>query len=311
MIRSSSASMKRFSLGALVVLGATSGACSVRVEETGAPVAGSVDACAESALGCAKDGSGLEGTAIDGPELQKSGEVIDYVIHVGGICTTSFLTGTGGKALSGDVGRWPGFVSISAPVDQQESMATAVADLTETLDAFCRGERFCHLYGYSNGGAVISETLSLHDDDRWNVAWVLTTASNEGGSELSESSVVSLGVGLGLTCPLASEIAPSDHRPAWNHHDTGGHTFYSLSGHQEWWYTGSAPDFFADGANDGAVGYHSTAALVSPWIVPDDDPWVCYADETYYANHQPAFDCRGFDREHGEMKMLGIELTGG
>ncbi|MBM4375275.1 MAG: hypothetical protein FJ095_09335 [Deltaproteobacteria bacterium] len=261
--------------------------------------------CGGGEIECAED------VALGGPTLQTTDGAIDYVIHVGGVCSTSFTTGGGGKSSVGQPGQWPGFVSVDAPVSQQDSMATAVADLTEVLDAFCSGEGFCHLYGYSNGAAVISQALSVHDDDRWNVAWVFTTASNEGGSELAASGVSQVGEMVGMSCALAGAVGPSDHRPAWNHHDTGGAIFYGIGGYQEYWYTGSYPDFFAGGANDGAVGMHSSAGLAEPYHIPDDDPWMCFADEAYYSNHVPAFDCRGFDHDHRDMKLLGIELLGG
>ncbi|MBM4359348.1 MAG: hypothetical protein FJ096_14695 [Deltaproteobacteria bacterium] len=283
------------------------GACAVRTDEVPPtdPAANS-DACEESPLGCAKDES-----ALGGPALEARPDALDYVIHVGGVCSTSFTTGGGGKSFIGHPGKWPGFVSIDAPVNQLDSMATAVEDLTQVLDAFCTGESFCHLFGYSNGAAVISETLSIHDQERWNVVWVLTTAGNEGGSELSESGVSGIGEMVGMSCGLAGTVGPSDHRSAWNHHDTGGALFYGMGGYQEYWYTGSFPDFFGDGANDGIIAMHSSAGLAQAYHIPDDEPWMCWAEESYYANHRPAFDCHGFDANHSDMKMLGIEKMGG
>jgi hypothetical protein len=101
-----------------------------------------------------------------------------------------------------------GVESVNAFVDQRTSMTSAVSDLRDELDRSCRGDDWCYLHGYSNGGAVISRTLATHEDDRWNVLWVLHTASNEGGSELSGGTLASLSATLGLSCELAIIAAP-------------------------------------------------------------------------------------------------------
>lgn len=282
------------------------GACSVRTAERVEQEREPSSDCVESALGCERMESEFGGPAF----LEREG-ALDYVIHVGGVCSTSFTTGNGGKSSLGHTGSWPGLVSIDAPVNQLDDMGTAVSDMADVLDAFCRGDSYCYLYGYSNGAAVISETLSIFEEDRWNVAWVLTSAGNEGGSELSESGLSVYGEMLGMSCALAGAVGPSDHRPSWNHHDTGGAMFYGVGGYEEYWYTGSFPDFFADGANDGAVAMHSSAGLAKPYFISDDEPWMCWADEAYYANHRAAFDCNGYDANHSDMKMLGLELMGG
>ncbi len=232
-------------------------------------------------------------------------------IHVGGICSQHFVESGGGKKSEGALGNWPGVDSVSAAVDQRDSMSVAVADLRQLLDERCVQDRWCYLYGYSNGAAVISKLLSIYHAARWNIVWVASSAGNEGGSELSASLSADLGQLLGLSCPLANEIGPSDLRPAWNHNDTAGNTFYQLGGHDQWWYTGGAIDFFAGMANDGAVAYHSSGGLREAFFVSDDDPWLCYEASAHYDQHEVAFSCRGYDLDHYEMKMQGIFELGG
>ncbi|MEZ4472950.1 MAG: hypothetical protein R3F60_19635 [bacterium] len=230
-------------------------------------------------------------------------------IHVSGLCTTRFSVGKRGDPVA--LGHFDGIRSVDAVVDQTHDMGTATADLARTLDAHCTGDQWCYLYGYSNGGAVISRALSLYDDDRWNVLWVLTVASNEGGSELSGSFVADVGDVLGITCDLSNNVGPTEHRAGWDHDDTGGVTFYQMAGHREYLLTGKLPDFFGGQANDGAVPYHSAGGLNDTWFVSDDDPWLCYAPDWHFDQHVIAGACRGYDRNHDQMQRKGIEDLGG
>jgi hypothetical protein len=229
-------------------------------------------------------------------------------LHIGGMCSTSFGDGKKGDSR---LGQWAGRQSVDAAIDQRSSMATAVPQLKSLLDHYCTGGDWCHLYTFSNGGAVVSKTLSVYDASAWNILWVLSSASNEGGSELSDATVADLGSALGVSCSLSNQIGPSDHRSGWNHDDTGGNTIYLTGGHREWWYTGSFPDFFGGMANDGAVAHHSAGGLNDVYFVDDDDPWLCYEPEYHYANHEIAFTCRGFDLDHYQMKSKGITELGG
>ncbi len=242
---------------------------------------------------------------------QTEAATTDSFIHVGGICSQRFVQPGGGKKSEGALGSWPQVDSVNAAVDQRDSMAVAVADLRQLLDERCDGQRWCYLYGYSNGAAVISKLLSIYDAERWNIVWVAISAGNEGGSELSASLGADLSQLLGLSCPLANEIAPSDLRPAWNHNDTAGNTFYQLGGRNQWWYTGGAIDFFDGMANDGAVAYHSSGGLREAYFVSDDDPWLCYEANAHYDQHEVAYNCQGYDLDHYEMKMQGIFELGG
>lgn len=271
-------------------------------------------ACVGLGWGCAIEGVDDPPALDDAPEmgdrelpLPKISGGLDAVIHVGGICSTRF---TDGKKAEAALGTWPDLQSVDAAVDQRSSMATAVADLRDTLDARCTGDTWCYLYGYSNGGAVISKTLATHTADRWNILWVLNAASNEGGSELS-GGIASVSATLGVSCDLASRISPTDHRAGWNHNDTGGNTVYQIAGHREWWYTGKFPDFFEGASNDGAVAYHSAGGLNDLYDTPDDDPWLCYASDAHWDQHEIAFSCSGYDLDHDGMMEKGLREIGG
>ncbi len=218
-----------------------------------------------------------------------------YRIHVGGMCSTQFLGGKGG----GTLGNWSGSTSINAAVDQRNSMSTATTQLAGILNQYCTGSNWCYLYTYSNGGAVISRTLSLYSTN-WNIGYVLNSASNEGGSEIGGTGWVGEIFG---GCTLAGHIGTSDHRSGWNHDDTNGETIYGTGGYDGWWYSSG----FLPGEDDGAVAYHSAGALNDTYNVD----WLCYQSQYHYSNHYTAWTCEGYDLDHYGMKMKGICMTGG
>lgn len=230
-------------------------------------------------------------------------------VHVGGLCTRDFTSSKKGDAVR--LARFSGVESVDAQIDQRESMSSAVGQMRDVLDDRCTGADWCYLYGHSNGAAVISRTLALHPDDRWNVLWVLNAASNEGGSELSASIVADLADVTGLKCNLANNVGPTDHRAGWNHNDTAGNAVYHVVGYKETWYTGGFPDFFDGMANDGAVAYHSAAGLNDVWFVSDDAPWACYARDYHYDQHYITSTCEGFDLDHDAMQLRGVIDLGG
>ena len=141
-------------------------------------------------------------------------------IHVGGICSQHFADP--GSKGGGALGHWAGVASVDAWVDQRASMGQAVADLSKTLDRQCRGDAWCYVYAYSNGGAVVSRTLAQQDAERWNILWVFTTASNEGGSELSGGLGAQAAAGLGPRCGPGARDSPRGHRARWEPHGTPG-----------------------------------------------------------------------------------------
>lgn len=219
----------------------------------------------------------------------------DYFVQVSGVCSDGFVGGKG----EGSLANFAGITSIDADVNQDNSMAQATSDLRAVLDTYCSGDDWCYVYTYSNGGAVASRTLSLYDTD-WNIYWVMSSGSNEGGSELARTGIAA---DIFLGCDLASDITPSDHRGGWNHNDTNGNTFYMVAGEDGWWYS----SFLLPGEDDGAVAFHSAGGFNSTFNVDS----LCFDQSFYYDNHVVAFTCEGFPDDHYETKMRGICELGG
>jgi len=221
-----------------------------------------------------------------------------FDIHVGGICSTNFTAGKGG----GYLGSWAGETSIDAPVDQQNSMATATANLASTLDAYCpsTGQNTCYIYTYSNGGAVISRTFALFETARWRVGYVVASASNEGGSELGGTGWIGEIFG---GCYLAGQIGPSSHRNGWNHHDTNGVTIGMIGGNG--WLAPFAQHSVLPGNDDGAVAYHSAGGYAST------GSYSTLCGSGRYTGRQTWWSCGYGDLDHYEMKMKGICNDGG
>ncbi|HMR80658.1 MAG TPA: hypothetical protein PKD61_36360, partial [Polyangiaceae bacterium] len=224
------------------------------------------------------------------------------VVFIGGVCSTQF------DSPDSPLGEWPDKKSVDAAIDQRFEMSTPVTQLRLTLDKECTGDSWCSIHAYSNGAAVLSKTLSLFDATQWNILWVDTVASNEGGSELSASRTASVLEAVGLTdCELMTSISPSDHRSGWNHNDTGNHIFYMQAGHEQWWSTGAWPhDFFSGMANDGLVAFHSAGGMNDTFHVPEDDPWLCFREPRHFVNHRPTGACDGAPRDHDAMKIHGL-----
>lgn len=269
-------------------------------------------AAALTLAGCADEAVDTQQSALapgDAIDL-KSGAGTTYMLHVGGVCSSSFTVGSKGEN-GARLGQFRDVESVDLAIDQKSHMSNAVPQMAAHLDDYCTGQNDCIVYTYSNGGAVISKAIALHEANRWNILWVLQAASNEGGSEISDNFLAAPVTGIGFACDLADEIGPSDHRAGWNHNDTDGAMFYTLAGRDEWWYTGGFPDFFGGSANDGAVAYHSSGGLNDTYHVSDDEPWLCYQSQYHYANHQPAFTCEGLDLDHNAMIMAGIDQLGG
>ncbi len=219
----------------------------------------------------------------------------DYFIQLGGVCSQEFLEGKGGGRLAS----FSGVTAVNAQVDQRNSMSTATAQLRTVLDTYCLGDDWCYVYTYSNGAAVISRALSVYSTD-WNIYFVMQSGGNEGGSELSQTGWAAE---IFLGCDMADEITPSDHRSGWNHNDTGGNTFYTVSGEDGWWYS----SWLLPGEDDGAVAFHSSGGFISTYSVD----WLCYDPQYFYANHVTAYTCSGFPDDHYELKMRGICELGG
>ncbi len=218
-----------------------------------------------------------------------------YNIHVGGICSTQWEGGKGG----GYLGSWAGETSISAPVDQNDSMATATAQLAGTFDRYCTGGNICYVYAYSNGGATVSRTLSLYAT-AWNIGYVVASASNEGGSQLGGTGW--LGEVFG-GCYLAGHIGPSDHRNGWNHNDTHGRTVGAIGGNG--WLAPYAQSSVLPGHDDGAVSTASAGGNSSSSGVDS----LCNGAK--YTNHQIWWSCEYGSLNHYDLKMKGVCNDGG
>lgn len=220
-----------------------------------------------------------------------------YAIHVGGVCSTSFIGSKGGGAL----GVWEGIESIDGAVDQRDNMAQATADLQGILDEHCTGDDWCYLFTYSNSGATLSRVLSLSDTE-YNIVWSMNAASNEGGSEIGGTGWIGEVFG---GCDLTGHIGTSDHRSGWNHNDTGGSTFYMVGG-----YRGMVPwvqSSVLPGEDDGAVAYHSSGGYNDTY----SEDTLCGARQDHFVNHEAAFSCDGYGKNHFDMKMQGVIQTGG
>jgi hypothetical protein len=218
-----------------------------------------------------------------------------YDIHLGGMCSTQFSGGKGG----GYLGTWANETSLDAHIDQTDSMATATQQLASLFNTYCTGSNYCYVYTYSNGGAVISRTLSIYAT-AWNIGYVMSSASNEGGSELGGTGWI--GELLG-GCNLAGHIGPSDHRNGWNHYDTHGRTIGMIGGNG--WLAPYAQSAVLPGHDDGAVAEHSSGGYVSASSYDS----LCYSGK--WTSHQTWWSCEYGDLDHYEMKMKGICNDGG
>jgi hypothetical protein len=218
-----------------------------------------------------------------------------YDIHVGGICSTQFVGGNGG----GTLGSWPGETSIDAPVDQTTSMATATVQLANVLDTYCTGSNLCYVYVYSNGGAVMSRTLSIYGD-AWNIGYVVASASNEGGSEIGGTGFIGEIFG---GCYLAGHIGTSDHRNGWNHDATGGVITGMIGG--DGWLAPYVQSAILPGHDDGAVAEESSGGYATMGSYSS----ICDAGK--WTNHQAWWSCEYGSLNHYDMKEKGICDDGG
>lgn len=213
-----------------------------------------------------------------------------FNIHVGGICSTGWGT---------PLGQWSGETSISAPIDQRESMATATSQMAAVFNARCTGSNLCYVYVYSNGGAVVSRTLALFSTS-WNIAYVAASASNEGGSELGGTGFIGEVFG---GCTLAGHIGTSDHRNGWNHNDTNGRIIGMIAGNG--FLAPFVQSAVLPGHDDGAVSHASSGGYAQAGARSS----ICESGK--YTNHQAWFSCEYGSLNHTQMKMKMICNDGG
>ena len=221
-----------------------------------------------------------------------------YDIQMGGMCSTGFVGGSG----NGRLGNWSryGDISIDAPVDQNNDMGTATAQFANVLNTYCTGSNYCYIYTFSNGGAVVSRTLSLYATT-WNIGYVANSASNEGGSEIGGTGWIGQIFG---GCYIAGHIGPSDHRNGWNHYNTGGHVIGQIGG--DGWLAPYAQSAVLPGHDDGAVAEHSSGGFISTW----SESSLCSSDPKW-TNHQVWWSCEYGSNNHYDMKMQAVCDDGG
>jgi len=223
-----------------------------------------------------------------------SAHAADYLIYVGGMCSTGWQGGKG----NGYVRDMPNLIEKEAFIDQRYDTDAATRQFRdEYLDVFCTGNNTCRLMGYSNGGAVISRALSVYGNGQWNIAWVMNNGSNEGGSEVSSTGWVAEILG---GCDIADEITPSRHR-TWDHHDTQGTTIYQLAGTKgfgAWYDPRRVTSGFLPGEDDGAVAMHSGGGFASAGSRDSG------CESGRWSRHQAVYWC-WFDLDHYDIKMRG------
>lgn len=220
----------------------------------------------------------------------------NYIVHFGGMCS-QYFTDPNAKGGGGRVANISGWTSIDAWADQRNNMTTAVNDVVARLNTYCGAGNTCRLYGYSNGAAAISKALSVYGNGQWNISYVMTVGSAEGGSELSNTGWLAEIIG---GCSMASQITPSNYRNGWNHNDTDGKQTYMLAGYKAFPFPQDATSVILPGEDDGAVAMHSGGGYASAGSYND----ACGSGR--WAYHSAVYWCR-FYLNHYQMKMRGID----
>lgn len=224
-----------------------------------------------------------------------------YNIHVGGVCSTLY---TNGKGAPSSVGQWSGEVSISASVDQRNSMSTATSNMKSVLDQYCLGGNSCWIYTYSNGAAVISKVLATYSTN-WNIDGVRNAGGNEGGSELGGTGWVAEAFG-GCSLAGSSTILPSGHRNNWNHNDTNGVPITGVAGTGTIWWTLGVTHPLLPGNDDSVVAFHSAGGMSNAGSYSN----VCSSPK--YSNHFGlSGHCGGESKHHLNISKRFVCLDGG
>jgi len=223
--------------------------------------------------------------------LSSTASAASYALHVGGMCSTSFLDG------SGHLLNKSGITSVNIAIDQHDDFDGAVQVLRGKLDQYCRNGNRCKIFAHSNGGAIVSRTLSQYGVGQWGVDWSINMGSAELGSPLADLADTWYAGWLAdlIQCPMAGEIA--GHRHGWDHHDTDGRNLYQIAGRDGWWYS----SWFLGGEDDGAVKMAAAGAYVS-----DGSYDHACEGSAQFSQHMPVYWC-GFDRDHYQVKTRGVD----
>jgi len=227
--------------------------------------------------------------------IPRTASATNYIVHFGGMCSQTF-TDTAPKGGGGRVASVAGWTSINAAVDQRTDFNVAVNQVVSRLNTYCGAGNTCRLYGYSNGAAAISKALSVYGNGQWNIAYVMTVGSAEGGSELAGTGWLAQIIG---GCTMASQITTSSYRNGWNHHDTDGKQINMLAGYKAFGGASAATSALLPGEDDGAVAMHSAGGYATTGSWND----ACQAGR--YSYHSAVYWCR-FYLDHYQIKMRGI-----
>lgn len=220
------------------------------------------------------------------------------MIYVNGLGSTNWLDGSS----KGETPRRANLswinTHVDAWVDQRYDHQQAVAQFKGILDQHCRGNNWCYVMAYSNGGAVTTETLSVYGN-QWRIAWIFTTAGNQGGSELATMGWMSELFG---GCPLASGIGPGVHRrPSFNHNAVPV-AVYNVGGTGWCWGCGAgATHALLPGNDDGVVAPHSI------WSYTGAGSFDHGCQGTQWTNHLTAYRCSGVGEDHFKAKTQHIQ----
>ncbi|MCA9614778.1 MAG: hypothetical protein KC586_18605 [Myxococcales bacterium] len=221
------------------------------------------------------------------------------MIYVNGLGSTHWLDGNskGSTPRNANLSWINTHVDVWA--DQRYDHQQAVASFKAVLDQHCMGTNWCYVMAYSNGGAVVTEAMSVYGS-RWpRLSWAFTTAGNQGGSELADLSWMSELFG---GCDMADEIAPSVHRrPGFNHNAMPA-PVYNVGGDGWCWGCGAgATHAILPGNDDGVVAPHST------WSYSSRGSYDHGCQSTQWSNHYTAYRCDGVGEDHFKVKTQHIQ----
>lgn len=175
----------------------------------------------------------------------------DYIMHFGGMCTTSYQDG---KA-KGRLANRPGWVSVEGYINVKNSLYSSSVQAVQKLDQYCRGSNRCIVINYSAGDHYTRRALSVYDSgSRWNIMAVYTGAGAGGGSTQADRLLSDV-----FACDYNNDLNISYTRSNFNHHDTAGKPIYHIAGTKNIWYMPS-PKY---DVHDGLVEFHSGVACAS------------------------------------------------
>ena len=164
----------------------------------------------------------------------------------------------------GDVGVNP----IAVNYDGTAHISSTNPGVVAALDTYCKGGNSCYVACHSAGCAQIGYAVAYNQPMRWNIIWVLTAGSAEGGSELANA-------GSWLTgWDIDSDLHVSTMRGMYNHDLVGdqieGYMYNYLGGD---WSSLTNVFFpcnssflgvcYSWAANDSVVAFHSSGRFRS------------------------------------------------